>query len=90
LLEVFKYHWREILLTTLLRSGEQAPFYIFTAFVFTYGSKSLNLNATAIYIGIAITALVGFISTLGFSTLSDRIGRKRWFLLGLVVMAAYA
>ncbi|HTK11256.1 MAG TPA: MFS transporter [Ktedonobacteraceae bacterium] len=90
LLEVFKYHWREILLTTLLRSGEQAPFYIFTAFVFTYGTRSLNLDSTAIYIGIVLTAIVGFASTLGFSTLSDIIGRKRWFLLGLVLMAAYA
>src|SRR5215831_16470822 len=36
-LEVIKRQPKEIVLTALARTGEQAPFYIFTAFVFTYG-----------------------------------------------------
>ncbi len=34
-----KRNWREIILTALVRSGEQAPFYIFTTFVLTYGTR---------------------------------------------------
>jgi hypothetical protein len=42
--EVFRRHPREIALTTLCRMGEQAPFYIFTAFVFAYGSDTLHID----------------------------------------------
>lgn len=89
LLEVIKHHWREIILTTLTRSGEQAPFYIFTAFVFTYAASPLHLSSSLIYIGILVTAVIGFISIPVFSHISDLIGRKRWFLIGIVVMAAF-
>src|SRR5205823_9538088 len=37
LLEVLRYYWREIILSALLRSAEQAPFYIFTTFILAYG-----------------------------------------------------
>ena len=38
ILEVIKKQPREIILSALLRMSEQAPFYIFTAFVFAYTS----------------------------------------------------
>lgn len=88
IVDVFRYHWREILLTTLTRSGEQAPFYLFTAFVFTYG-KTLSLNSTLLYAALVTTGVLGFISIPIFSHLSDVIGRKRWFLIGVVLMAIF-
>src|SRR6188472_93849 len=36
IIEVFKKHPREIILSALARVSEQAPFYIFTAFIFAY------------------------------------------------------
>src|SRR6266481_4436498 len=41
-LEVLKRQPKEIILTALARMAEQAPFYIFTAFVFTYGTTVLH------------------------------------------------
>lgn len=38
--EVGKRNWREIILTALVRSGEQAPFYILTTFVLAYGHET--------------------------------------------------
>ena len=35
---VIRRHPKEIILSALARMGEQAPFYVFTAFVFSYGS----------------------------------------------------
>ena len=35
---------REIILTALCRMAEQAPFYLFTAFVFAYGTGVLHLK----------------------------------------------
>ena len=90
LVEVFRHHWREIVLSALLRSGEQAPFYIFTTFVLSYGIKALGLSINLLYTGIVVAAIVGFITIPTFGLLSDRVGRKNWFLIGLVLMAAYA
>jgi MFS family permease len=90
LIDVIKSNWRDIILTTLMRSGEQAPFYIFTAFVFTYAAKSIGLSSYPIYLGLVLTAPVGLIAIPFFSYLSDIIGRKRWFFIGVVVMAVYA
>jgi hypothetical protein len=42
--EVFRRHTREIVLTALCRMAEQAPFYIFTAFVFAYGADTLHVD----------------------------------------------
>src|SRR5208282_4021753 len=37
MLEVIKRHPKEILVSAFVRVAEQAPFYLFTVFVFTYG-----------------------------------------------------
>jgi MFS family permease len=42
-LEVLRRQPREIILTALCRMAEQAPFYLFTAFVFAYGTEVLHL-----------------------------------------------
>src|SRR5437764_2055459 len=44
ILEVIKRHPKEIILSAFARMAEQAPFYIFTAFIFAYGVKSLPLT----------------------------------------------
>jgi len=44
LVEVFKRHPKEILLSALLRMSEQAPFYLFITFVLSYGTKNLGLS----------------------------------------------
>src|SRR5262245_3922023 len=41
ILEVIRKQPKEIVLTALCRMGEQAPFYVFTAFVFAYGTGTL-------------------------------------------------
>src|SRR5579875_1253901 len=89
LLEVLRFNWCEILLSVLLRSGEQAPFYIFTTFVLSYGVAVLKLDQTLFYIGLVLTASVSIISMPTFSALSDRVGRKRWYLCGTLVMAVF-
>lgn len=88
--EVVRDCWREILLCTLLRSGETAPFYIFTAFALSYALQSLQVDPTLLYIGLILASVVGVCSIPLFAVVSDRVGRKRWFTLGTVLMAAFA
>ena len=89
-LEVFRHYWREIILSALLRSAEQAPFYIFTTFLLAYGVNALKLNVSFLYTGLVVTALVSLVTMPTFGSLSDRVGRKRWYMIGCVLMAAFA
>jgi MFS family permease len=88
LIDVFKYHWKEIVLAALLRSGEQAPFYIFSSYILTYG-KGLGVNSSILFTGIIIGAVIAFFAMPMFSSLSDRMGRKRLFMYGVIVMAIF-
>src|ERR1700726_1234667 len=44
ILEVIKQQPKEIILSALLRMSEQAPFYIFTAFIFAYAVGTLKMS----------------------------------------------
>jgi MFS family permease len=81
-LEVLRRQPREILLTALCRMAEQAPFYLFTAFVFTYGTEMLKLHRDFLLRGVLAAATLSFVSIPLFGHLSDRFGRKRIYMLG--------
>ena len=89
-LEVFRHYWREIILSALLRSAEQAPFYLFTTFLLSYGVKTLKLSSNLLYTALIITAVFSFVMMPIYSSISDRVGRKRWYMIGAVLMAAWA
>jgi len=81
-LEVIKRQPKQIILTALARMGEQAPFYIFTAFVFTYGTTILGVSRDLLLIAVLTASVVSFFSIPFSGHLSDRIGRRRMYLLG--------
>jgi MFS family permease len=88
-LEVVRRQPKEIALTALCRMGEQAPFYLSTAFVFAYGTGTLHI-ARNFLLGAVLTATVlSFGAIPFFGHLSDRFGRKRVYMLGAAVTAAY-
>src|ERR1700678_402845 len=75
IIEVFKKQPREILLSALLRMSEQAPFYIFTAFVFAYGVGTLKMSRDLILAAVLVASCVSFITIPLAGHISDRIGR---------------
>jgi MFS family permease len=88
--EAFRHSTPEILLSAGARFTEQAPFYLFTVFVITYGVVALGLNKTLILNGITIAAIVELFTIPTFGYLSDRVGRRTWYLIGCVIMLAFA
>src|SRR5438477_6720307 len=86
--EVVRRNWREIILSALLRLPEQAPFYLFTTFVFTFGAFATpKLGKPFLTWAVSVAGLISFISIPLFGHLSDRIGRKNIYMAGIVVMA---
>ncbi len=82
--------WRKILLSALVRCGEQAPFYIFTTFVLSYGILVLHLDTTLLYTGLIVAAGISLFTIPLFSTLSDRVGRRTTTICGSIAMMCLA
>jgi len=80
---------KEIILTALARMAEQAPFYIFTAFVFTYGTTVLHSSRDLLLTALLAATVLSFVMVPLCGYLSDRIGRKRMYLIGAVTMGVW-
>jgi MFS family permease len=82
IVEVIKRQPREIILSALLRMSEQAPFYIFTAFVFAYGVGTLKMSRDLILSAVLVASCVSFITIPLSGHISDLIGRRKMYLIG--------
>ena len=85
-LEVIKRQPKSILLSALIRLAEQTPFYIFTAFVFSYGTTFLKVDKSLLLNAVLLFAVLELFTIPLSGYLSDRIGRKRTYLLGAALM----
>ena len=88
-LEVLKRQPREVILTALLRMAEQTPGYVFNAFVFSYGTLVLGASRDLLLWGLIITTALGFITAPIAGAVSDRIGRRKMYIIGCVTVAVY-
>jgi MFS family permease len=89
IVEVIRKQPREIILSALLRLSEQAPFYVFTAFVFAYAVGTLHMSRDMILTAVMAAACVSFFTIPLAGHWSDLIGRKKMYLIGVVVMFIY-
>jgi len=89
IVEVFRKQPREIILSALLRMGQQAPFYIFTAFIFAYAVGTLHMSRNLILSAVLVASCVSFVSIPLFGHMSDRIGRKKMHLIGAVATGLF-
>jgi MFS family permease len=88
-LEVIRRHPKEILLSAGVRFSEQMPFYLFTSFVLAFlvgrgFSKTFALDA------VLAAAAVELVMIPLFAHLSDRVGRRRIYLIGSILVGALA
>ena len=80
--EVIKKQPNEIILSALLRTSEQAPFYIFTAFIFAYAVDTLHMSRDLILTAVLVASCVSFVTIPLSGHISDRIGRRKMYLIG--------
>jgi metabolite-proton symporter len=89
MLTVIKRHPREILLSALARMAEQAPFYIFTAFIFSYGTQTLHVSRNFLLAAVLSASVLSFVSIPLFGHLSDHIGRKKMYMIGAAATGVF-
>jgi MFS family permease len=87
--EVIKRQPREILLSALARMAEQAPFYIFTAFVFAYATGTLKMSRDFVLSAVLVASLLSFVTIPLSGHVSDLIGRRKMYLIGAAVTGVF-
>ena len=87
--EVIKKQPREIILSAFVRMAEQAPFYIFTAFIFAYTVGTLHMSRDFILTAVLVASCVSFITIPLSGHISDRIGRRKMYMIGAAVTGIF-
>jgi len=86
---VIKMQPMQIILSALLRMSEQAPFYIFTAFIFAYAVGTLHMSRDLILTAVLVASCVSFITIPLSGHISDRIGRRKMYLIGALTTGLF-
>ena len=89
-IEVIKRQPKQIVLSALCRMAEQGPFYVYAAFVFVYGTKVSGASRDFLLAAILVATAMSGVTTPLAGHLSDRIGRKRMYLIGAVTTGVFA
>ncbi|HKA11532.1 MAG TPA: MFS transporter [Candidatus Dormibacteraeota bacterium] len=80
----------EVLLCALARTGQEAPFYLFTIFVIGYATSFLKFQQAEILKFVMIAAAVSLVATPFWGFQSDLLGRKRVCLIGAAAMLVWS
>jgi metabolite-proton symporter len=89
-LSVLREQPREVLTSAFVRLSEQAPFYLFITFVLTYGTEKVGLEKEELLNDTLIAAAVGLISVPLWGHVSDLIGRRLTYGIGIACVGVFA
>jgi MFS family permease len=87
--EVWRSHWRPMIWVILVRMVELTPYYIFTSYIFTYGTGHLHLPQDLLLSAVMCAAVLSWFTIPFAGWLSDRWGRRTVMLLGGVTIVLY-
>jgi MFS family permease len=89
-LDVIRRYPKEIVFSALLRMSEQAPFYLYTAFALAYIKEHLGKPQSVGLAAVTVAAALELFLMPTFGHLSDRLGRRRIYATGAVLMGLMA
>ena len=87
--EVFRHHWRDLIVAILARFAPDIQFNLFAVFVLTYITQALGMPREWGLAAVAIGSAMQVVIIPLFAALSDRIDRKRMQLIGGIAGAIY-
>src|ERR1700730_6313781 len=88
-LQVLKRQPKQVALTALARMPEQAPGYIVGTFIFTYATTVLGASRNFVLMAVLVQAVLGFLWVPVAGHLSDRIGRKRMYIIASLLVGIF-
>lgn len=88
-IDVFRHSWRELVIAVFLRFGPDIGYFVFGTFVVSYAVNA-GVPRPQILLGVVVAASIEVVTMPLFGRLSDRIGRRRQYLIGSAWWAAIA
>jgi metabolite-proton symporter len=89
-LQVLREQPREVLASAFVRMSEQAPFYLFITFVLSYGTEHVGLPREDLLNDTLVAAAIGLVSVPLWGYVSDLIGRRLTYGIGVVCVGVFA
>ncbi|MFD0656850.1 MFS transporter [Thermocatellispora tengchongensis] len=90
IVEVFRHHWRDVIVAIGARFAENVSYYVITAFVLVYATEQAKLDKGFVLNAVLIGSVVHFASIPAWGALSDRLGRRPVYLLGAAGVGVWA
>ncbi|WP_211296570.1 MFS transporter [Neisseria iguanae] len=90
LFETLRHHKREVMIAVGAKFVETAPFYIMSTFIVFYATNQLDFSRTEVLNAVTIATVVTTLLIPVMGALSDKIGRKKVYTGGVLLMMAYA
>ena len=90
LFETLTKHWRAVLTTIGAKFIETSTFFIFATFTISYAVDTVGYDRQTALNGILYAALLAIPVMIIVGKISDRIGRKKMFIAGIIAMFIYA
>jgi MFS family permease len=88
-IEVMKRQPKQVFLSMFARTAEQAPAYIYLAFVFAYGTQVLHQSRDFLLTSLICAGVISLFTIPFAGALSDKYGRKRIYLIGSVLTGIF-
>jgi MFS family permease len=89
-LVVLKENWREVVSSTLLRTGQLVPYYIFTTYILAYGVNVLGLNRATLLACLSLRSFTSVVMIPAAGYISDVYGRRKVVATGLIGISIFS
>jgi MFS family permease len=86
--EALRTHWRPIIIVFFAEMAQTSYFYLTAIFTISFATRQLGVQKDVITQAVLLANLVGLVAMPLIGAWSDRIGRKRLFLAGVLIAAA--
>jgi len=90
IVETLKHHWRAVLTCIGAKLIETATFFTFTTFTISYATNTLGYKQGTVLNAVLIAAVLAVPIMLLMGAISDRVGRKKVYVTGVVLIFIYA
>ncbi|MBV9228844.1 MAG: MHS family MFS transporter [Chloroflexi bacterium] len=86
--DMLKFHWKDLLLILGAGLASGAAFYTFATFVLVYGVH-LGLDRQLVLTSINVACILEAFTIPLSGAISDRVGRRLWYLAGCIVLVVF-
>jgi MHS family shikimate/dehydroshikimate transporter-like MFS transporter len=85
--KVLTDYWRPVLSIIFIMGGTNAFFFTFTTYSLLYATQSGGFSRTTALTAVIVASCVHVVGTMVFGRMSDRVGRRRMYIYGLLFLA---